>query len=158
MRRSTALTPDTNIPSGQRIGGLTGSGGNPTLLPFLSDNLDLGAEWYYARNSYVSADVFVKEVTNFIVGGTVQESINGITLPNGSPAIFSVTSHVNGPSAEVRGLELAWQYTIGRHRLWLSCQWHLRISTNKPYNPNDLTHVGFRRHGFGQFIQLHPLL
>src|SRR5450631_4305742 len=103
----TDLTPDLNVGSGQRIGGLTASGGNPTLLPFLSDNLDLGVEWYYARNSYVSVDAFVKEVTNFVVQGTVQKPINGITLPDGTTAVFSVSSKVNGPSAEVRVLEFA---------------------------------------------------
>ena len=97
------LTPDLNVPAGQRVGALNATGGNPTLLPYLSDNLDLGVEWYYARNSYVSADVFVKEVTNFIVGGTLQQQINGVTLPSGTPAVFAVTSQVNGPSAEVRG-------------------------------------------------------
>ena len=35
------------------------------LLPFLSDNFDLGAEWYYGANSYVSLDLFAKHVTNF---------------------------------------------------------------------------------------------
>jgi outer membrane receptor protein involved in Fe transport len=101
------LTPDLNVPAGQRVGGLNATGGNPTLLPFLSDNFDLGVEWYYAPNSYMSADAFVKEVTNFVVGGTISQPINGVTLPNGDPAIFAVTSQVNGPSAEVRGIELA---------------------------------------------------
>ena len=136
------LTPDLNVPSGQRVGGLTATGGNPTLLPYLSDNLDLGAEWYYTKNSYVSADVFVKEVTNFIVGGTVQEPINGITLPSGAPAVFSVTSQVNGPSAEVRGLELAWQYTILDTGFGFQANATF-VGTNKPYNPNDLTTSGF---------------
>src|ERR1700727_2145529 len=35
------MTPDLNVPSGQRVGSLTATGGNPTLLPYLSDNLDL---------------------------------------------------------------------------------------------------------------------
>ncbi len=132
------LTPDLNVPAGQRVGALTATGGNPTLLPFLSDNLDLGAEWYYAQNSYVSVDAFVKEVTNFVVGGTISQQINGVTLPGGAPAIFSVTSQVNGPSAEVRGIELAWQYTIGDTGFGFQTNATF-VSTNKPYDPNNLS-------------------
>ena len=131
------LTPDLNIPAGQRIGALNGTGGNPNLLPFLSDNVDLGVEWYYAQNSYVSADAFVKEVTNFVVGGTVNETVNNVTLPNGNPAYFAVTSQVNGPSAEVRGIELAWQYTIGDTGFGFLSNATF-VGTNKPYDPNSL--------------------
>jgi len=136
------LTPDLNVPAGQRVGALNGTGGNPTLLPYLSDNLDFAAEWYYAPNSYASADVFVKEVTNFVVGGTIVEPINGVTLPNGTVANFSVTSQVNGPSAEVRGIELAWQYTIGDTGFGFQSNATF-VGTNKPYDPNNLTQSNF---------------
>jgi TonB-dependent receptor len=136
------LTPDLNVPSGQRVGSLNATGGNPTLLPYLSDNVDFGAEWYYARNSYVSADAFVKEVTNFVVGGTISQGINNVTLPSGQPAIFSITSQVNGPSAEVRGLELAWQYTIADSGFGFQTNATF-VSTNKPYDPNNLSQSGF---------------
>jgi TonB-dependent receptor len=149
------LTPDLNVPAGQRVGALTATGGNPTLLPFLSDNLDLGAEWYYAQNSYVSIDAFVKEVTNFVVGGTVQKSINGVTLPDGSLASFSVTSQVNGPSAEVRGLELAWQYTIGDSGFGFQANATF-VGTNKPYNPNDLSVSGFAVTGLANSYNFIP--
>jgi iron complex outermembrane receptor protein len=149
------LTPDLNVPAGQRVGALTATGGNPALLPFLSDNLDLGAEWYYAQNSYVSADAFVKEVTNFIVGGTVQRPINGVTLPDGSPAIFSVTSQVNGPSAEVRGIELAWQYTIGDTGFGFQTNATF-VSTNKPYDPNNLSVSGFAVTGLANSYNFIP--
>ncbi len=136
------LTPDLNVPAGQRVGGLNATGGNPTLLPYLADNLDLGVEWYYAPNSYVSAGAFVKEVTNFIVGGTISQQINGVTLPNGSPAFFAVTSQVNGPAAEVRGLELAWQYTLGDSGFGFLSNATF-VGTNRPYNPNDTVGSGF---------------
>jgi TonB-dependent receptor len=136
------LTPDLNVPAGQRVGALNATGGNPTLLPYLSDNLDLGVEWYFAPNSYASADVFVKEVTNFIVGGTIQQQINGVTLPNGAPAVFAVTSQVNGPSAEVHGLELALQYTFGDSGFGFLGNTTF-VGTNKPYNPYDISTSGF---------------
>ena len=136
------LTPDLNVPAGQRVGALNATGGNPTLLPFLSDNLDFGAEWYYAQNSYVSADAFIKEVSNFVVGGTVTQQINGVTLPSGSPAIFSVTSQINGPSAEVRGIELAWQYAILDTGFGFSANATF-VGTSKPYDPNNLSVSNF---------------
>jgi iron complex outermembrane recepter protein len=149
------LTPDLNVPAGQRVGALNATGGNPTLLPYLSDNLDFGAEWYYAQNSYVSADAFVKEVTNFVVGGTISQPINNVTLPDGSPAIFSVTSQVNGPSAEVRGIELAWQYTIGDTGFGFQSNATF-VSTNKPYNPNDLTVSNFAVPGLANSYNFIP--
>jgi iron complex outermembrane recepter protein len=149
------LTPDLNVPSGQRVGALTATGGNPTLLPYLSDNLDLGAEWYYAPNSYVSVDGFVKEVTNFVVGGTISQQINGVTLPGGAPANFSVTSQVNGPSAEVRGVELAWQYTIGDTGFGFQSNATF-VSTNKPYDPNNLTVSNFAVTGLANSYNFIP--
>jgi iron complex outermembrane receptor protein len=149
------LTPDLNVPAGQRVGSLTATGGNPTLLPYLSDNLDLGAEWYYAPNSYVSVDAFVKEVTNFVVGGTISQQINNVTLPSGAPAIFSVTSQVNGPSAEVRGIELAWQYTIGDTGFGFQTNATF-VGTNKPYNPNDLSVSGFAVTGLANSYNFIP--
>jgi iron complex outermembrane recepter protein len=149
------LTPDLNVPAGQRVAGLTATGGNPTLLPYLSDNLDLGAEWYYAQNSYVSADAFVKEVSNFVVGGTVSQPINGVTLPSGGLATFSVTSQVNGPSAEVRGIELGWQYTFGDTGFGFQSNATF-VSTNKPYDPNDLSVSGFAVTGLANSYNFIP--
>jgi TonB-dependent receptor len=148
------LTPDLNIPAGQRVGALNGTGGNPTLLPFLSDNLDFGAEWYYAPNSYVSADGFVKEVTNFVVGGTVTQQVNNVTLPNGTPAVFSVTSQVNGPSAEVRGLELSVQHVFGDTGFGIQANATF-VSTNKPYDPNS-TVSGFAVTGLANAYNVIP--
>ena len=149
------LTPDLNVPAGQRVGGLNATGGNPTLLPYLSDNLDLGAEWYYAQNSYVSVDAFVKEVTNFVVGGTISQGINGVTLPGGAPAIFAVTSQINGPSAEVRGIELAWQYSIGDTGFGFQTNATF-VSTNKPYDANNLTQSGFAVTGLANSYNFVP--
>ncbi len=152
------LTPDLNVPAGQRVGALTATGGNPTLLPYLSDNLDFGAEWYYAQNSYVSADVFVKEVTNFVIGGTITQQINGVTLPDGTtPAIFSVTSKVNGPSAEVRGIELAWQYTIGDTGFGFASNATF-VGTNKPYDANNLNVSNFAVTGLANSFNFIPFI
>jgi TonB-dependent receptor len=97
----------------------------------------------------------VKEVTNFIVGGTIAQGVNGVTLPDGSPAVFSVTSNVNGPSAEVRGLELAWQYTFGESGFGFQTNATF-VNTNKPYDPHNLSVSGFAVTGLANSWNIIP--
>src|SRR3546814_6432083 len=81
------MTPVASVGTGQRVGALTASGGSPALKPYLSDNFDIAAEWYYQPNSYASIDFFLKNVSNFIVGGTQRQTINGVIDPTtGQPA------------------------------------------------------------------------
>jgi TonB-dependent receptor len=68
------------IDSNPRIGGGTGSQGNPGLIPFKSKNIDLSAEWYYDRESYISVGYFNKDVQNFI--GTTQINTPAFDLRN----------------------------------------------------------------------------
>jgi TonB-dependent receptor len=137
------LTPVTNIPGTQRVGALVATGGNPNLKPYTSDNLDLGLEWYYGSNSYAAIDGFVKQLDNFIVGGTVQGNINGVTDPTtNQPAIFSITSQVNGPSATVYGVELTVQHIFGDTGFGVQANGTI-VGTDKPYNPHDIVGSGF---------------
>ncbi|TVQ39030.1 MAG: TonB-dependent receptor [Wenzhouxiangella sp.] len=63
------------------------SSGNPGLLPFVSDNIDLSLEWYYAPGSYASIGYYRKHVNNFLVGTTVRDSFEGLLDPfNGAQA------------------------------------------------------------------------
>ena len=68
-----------------RVGGGTGSQGNPGLIPYKSKNIDLSAEWYYGRESYLSVGFFHKDVSNFI-------SSTRITTP-----AFNLTNPASGP-------------------------------------------------------------
>jgi iron complex outermembrane recepter protein len=110
------LIPNTTY--GGRVDALTATGNNPGLLPYLSDNFDLGAEWYYGDNEYVSVDGFYKHVTQFPVSSiqTIQvQDPNGNVINNtaganvGQPAQFSLGTTVNGLAANVTGVEIAWQ-------------------------------------------------
>lgn len=68
--------------------GITGGGGlqgNPNLVPFLSRNIDLSAEWYYAPASYVSVGYFRKKVKNFINSQDVDQSAFGLRNPADGP-------------------------------------------------------------------------
>jgi TonB-dependent receptor len=53
---------------------LQASGGNPSLQPFEAENWDLSFEWYYSDDSVFSFAVFSKDVENFIVTLSGEES------------------------------------------------------------------------------------
>lgn len=55
--------------------------GNPDLLPYVSDNFDLGVEWYYAPGSYLSVNHFRKRVDNFLVTTTEERTFEGLRDP-----------------------------------------------------------------------------
>ena len=82
-----------------RVNGGTGARGNPGLLPFESDNVDLSLEWYYDSASYVSAGYFRKDVENFIVTSTLESEVlfEGLAHPaNGE--LFAQASAATGSS------------------------------------------------------------
>ncbi len=139
----STLNPVLAVGIGQRVGALTASGGNPTLQPYLADNFDVAAEWYYKRNSYLSVDFFLKNVSNFIVQGVTRQAINGVVDPTtGNAANFAVSQQVNGPDATVRGVELAWQQVFGDTGFGFQANATL-VDTNKPYDSSDISQTGF---------------
>ena len=68
-----------------RIGGGTGSQGNPSLLPFKSENFDVSAEWYYDKSSYVSVGYFRKNVKNFIAQDRIDATLFDLPNPASGP-------------------------------------------------------------------------
>lgn len=137
-----ALKPTIGFASLRR-GSLSGSGGNPDLKPYLSDNFDAGVEWYYAPNSYVAIDGFYKHLTNFIVGGVRQVTFPGLNDPfTGQPAIFNINGQVNGPDADVRGLEIAWQHVFGNTGFGFQANATL-VNTNRKFPTGDVSGQAF---------------
>lgn len=61
-----------------------GSLGNPVLDPYLSDNLDLGLDWFTGHEGYVSITAFAKRVKGFTV-------TDNITMPFNSLAQYGTT-------------------------------------------------------------------
>ncbi|MFD2427874.1 TonB-dependent receptor domain-containing protein [Sphingobium scionense] len=53
---------------------LTGGGGNPNLKPYTSGNLNASVEWYFKQGSILSAEVFYKDISNYILQKTAPES------------------------------------------------------------------------------------
>ncbi|MBU2987679.1 TonB-dependent receptor [Saccharophagus degradans] len=129
-----SMKPALTIGDARPGGPYNANQGNPGLLPYISDNFDFSAEYYYGEGSYVSASYFKKFVDNYVVTGIDQAPIMGalgynLTDPNpqddplftpdtaGGPddqeIIWDITSFTNGEAAEVSGLELAVQHFFG---------------------------------------------
>lgn len=137
-----ALTPNVNLGT-LRVGSLSASGGNPDLKPYLADNYDLAAEWYYKPNSYFAVNFFLKQISNFIVGGVSTQTINNVIDPStGQVARFNVNSQINGPTATVRGVELALQHLFGDTGFGFAANATIP-STNRKYDPLDTTGTAF---------------
>jgi len=131
------IIPTINL-TGLRVGALAATGNNPKLLPYLSDNADLGVEWYYASNDYLSVDAFFKHVSQFPVSQTVETAINGVIDPTtGTLARWAETTYINGPTADVRGLEVGWQQML-KWGFGFQINGTL-VATNAPYNRYALT-------------------
>lgn len=78
-----------------------GSGGNPNLKPFKSNQVDLSYEWYFHDESLFSAAVYYKDITTFIGIASSQQVFNGIT--------YTISSPANGKGGGVDGIELSLQ-------------------------------------------------
>jgi iron complex outermembrane recepter protein len=138
MTRAPIGNLTSNVSYNGRKGSLNATGGNPDLRPFLSDNVDVAAEWFYGENSYVSADVFLKNVSNFVITGSSTLTVPGVIDPNtGTNPVFSLRSVINGPSASVYGLELAWQHVFGDSGFGYLINGTI-VQTDKPYDPYNL--------------------
>jgi TonB-dependent receptor len=70
-----------------------GTVGNPNLKPFLSDNFDLGLEYYTGQEGYVSGTFFRKRLTGFTANGNT-------TVPFSALAPFGVTYATLSPAQQ----------------------------------------------------------
>ena len=76
-----ALSPVRSFVGNPKITNRKATAGNPGLLPFTSDNLDVSVEWYNGEGSYASITHFRKVVDNFIVSRTNEETEAGVLDP-----------------------------------------------------------------------------
>ncbi|WP_323813236.1 TonB-dependent receptor [Cellvibrio sp. NN19] len=75
----------TSVTTRPKPGERTGTAGNPDLQPFMADNIDLSAEWYYDEGSYVSAGFFYKNVDDFIVDVITPREVGNLRDPSQGP-------------------------------------------------------------------------
>ncbi|MBB5942505.1 TonB-dependent receptor [Xanthomonas sp. 3307] len=91
---------------------LTASGGNPDLKPYESTNYDLAAEWYFAPSSMLSAEVFYRDISSYIVSNTTTEILSD-PQKNIFNQPYSVTRPMNVSDAKVKGASLNYQQAFG---------------------------------------------
>jgi TonB-dependent receptor len=159
------LIPNTNY--GGRVNALTASGNNPGLLPYLSNNFDLGAEWYYGSNDYAAVNLFFKHVTNFPTSSVAPLKVPGIIDPapptnpqngqalsstSGQAPTFAETTYTNALAANVHGVEATWQQMLG---LGFGFQINgTYVHTDKNFNPYSTTSNQFALTGVGNSANL----
>lgn len=79
------------------------SGGNPYLKPTKASQLDASLEWYFAPGSALTADVFYKKLTDFILQETQQ---NAFTIDS---VTYNLTGAIDGGDGSVKGVEIGYQ-------------------------------------------------
>ncbi|WP_306524081.1 TonB-dependent receptor [Rheinheimera sp.] len=91
--------------------------GNIGLKPFISDQFDIGLEWYFNSNSMVSGALFLKDVKNFVNiaqgKATAAEIPFPLTRPDEAANGWITEQKGNGKDAAIRGLELQYQSYFG---------------------------------------------
>ena len=90
------------------------TGGNPTLDPFKSNNIDVALEYYYGDTDMVSATLFYKDLVSLIRSGSTVINLPVTNALTGEvfTAQFIDRSPSNGEGAKIRGAELAGQHSF----------------------------------------------
>lgn len=92
--------------------GLTGSRGNPDLKPYEATQYDLGLEWYFSDDGYLSGAVFRKDISSFVTNTSRREEFDG-SPGDGSDDDYTVSIPINGDSkVTVNGIEAGFQYAF----------------------------------------------
>jgi len=104
VARVMARNTYSDLSASTEVSGTTNAAtaGNPLLKPYHANQAEIGAEWYYADASLLSATLFAKKLDTFIYTKSAQENVAGVTR--------TVTRPYNANNGEtVNGLELQWQ-------------------------------------------------
>lgn len=143
----TSLSPVLNFTTTRQGGDFRANGGNPSLKPFKSDNIDLSAEYYYGDSDYISVGLFHKEVSDFIVTGQAFETIttasgNLLTDPSAGDTVanFTVARPINGDDASVTGIEAAIQHNFGESGFGIQLNGTL-VDGSVKLDPGDVSQI-----------------
>lgn len=82
----------------------TGSGGNPTLDPFVADQIDLGFEYYWASDRAFTVSTFFKDLKTHIGSSTDVMIVDGIA--------YNFTGPLNGDGGQIKGFEMMYQQAL----------------------------------------------
>jgi TonB-dependent receptor len=126
-RTLTRANPSAMLPSTTftDISAQNANQGNPNLSPYLSDNIDLGGEWYTGEEGFLGLTLFQKKITGFTVLGTRTLPFLSLGIPysalvasqqagidsRGGPNVATVvvSQQVNSDGVlQIRGMEATW--------------------------------------------------
>lgn len=85
-----------------RVTGGNGSTGDPALKPTKSKNLDLSAEYYYAKSSYAAVGAFYKKISDFIGATTVTTTVAGLNQPASGTCYNAAVAAGNTTAINIR--------------------------------------------------------
>lgn len=130
---------------------LTGGGGNPDLDPYESDNFNASLEWYFAPRAILAAELFYKNVTNYILQRTAPEQ--HFNTSRGVVTTYDISRPFNAGSAQVKGFALAYQQSL---------PWGFGVLANYTYsdaegqNGADLPYNSRHQVSFSPFFESGP--
>lgn len=91
--------------------------GNPYLRPYMATSVEGSLEYYMDHHGFASLGFFYKHMDSFITSATTNVPYGQTGLPlsllvQGEDAntIFTVSQPINGPGANIKGLEAAFQH------------------------------------------------
>jgi iron complex outermembrane recepter protein len=102
----------------------TVSGGNSQLEPLVSDNIDLGLEWYFAEQAVLGVAFFYKDIDSFISSPTTegplrpedQAAVRAVypTQPEllNPGLVWTYRTSANTEGTKLEGFEIAYQQTF----------------------------------------------
>jgi iron complex outermembrane receptor protein len=130
---------------------LTGGGGNPDLRPYKSNNFNASLEWYFAPRAILAAELFYKDVSNYILQQTAPEeyfnqSQNRVTT-------YQISRPYNAGSAEVKGFAIAYQQNLP---LGLGVLANYTYADGEGQNGADLPYNSRHQASFSPFFESGP--
>lgn len=122
---------------------LTGGGGNPNLDPYKSSNFNASAEWYFQPQAILSAEVFYKDINNYILTQTQPESY--FNQSQNRVTTYQISRPFNAGTAEVKGLAVAYQQNFA-HGFGLLANYTYADASGKagaplPYNSKNQINI-----------------
>ncbi|WP_109126080.1 TonB-dependent receptor [Dyella sp. C11] len=98
LNNGVSLNNNAVFQNGVQISPGTGTGGAPNLDPFKATQYDLSLEYYYSEQGMLSAGLFYKDISTFIIQKQSAETYAGTD--------YLINREVNGDHAKVQGAEI----------------------------------------------------
>ncbi len=108
----TLARPDFGSLGALSLNDLTfsGSGGNPNLRPIMSNNVDVGLEWYFMPKSLLGMNIYNMNMGSYVTFGSSKADFFNQSV--GKITTYNMSSAVN-TKARVRGVELQYVQDLG---------------------------------------------